>query len=114
MAGAKLVVLYPRPSNMEQFERAYMDDHIPMAQEGIAGATKLVLAKAVGAPEGAPAFHRVAEIYFDSLEALQRSLATPSTQAVAQHAVSISSGGPPVFLFCEEQVLAPAHAAGAG
>jgi uncharacterized protein (TIGR02118 family) len=114
MAGAKLVVLYPHPSDVDAFERAYIDEHIPMAQEGIAGATKLVLAKALGAPKGAPAFHRVAEIYFESLEALQRSLATPSTQAVAQHAVSISSGGPPVFLVCEEQVVTSAQAAGAG
>jgi uncharacterized protein (TIGR02118 family) len=114
MPGAKLVVLYPRPTDLDAFERAYVDEHIPMAQESIAGATKLVLAKAVGAPDGVPPFHRVAEIYFDSLDALQRSLATPSTQAVAQHAVSISSGGPPVFLVCEEQVVTPAQAAGAG
>ena len=112
MAGAKIVVLYPRPNDMEAFERAYAEEHLPIAREGIAFGQRLVLSKSLGAPAGEPEFHRMAEIYFDSMETLQRSLATPSTQEVARHAVSISNGGPPTFLICEETVveLEPAHA----
>ena len=112
MAGAKIVVLYPRPTDVEAFERVYQEEHGPLAREGLAFAKKLVLTKSVGAPAGEPEFHRMAEIYYDSLEALQQSLATPSTQEVARHAVSISTGGPPTFLICEEVVvdLEPAHA----
>src|SRR5688572_9097316 len=104
MAGAKLMVLYPQPVDRDTFERTYLQEHLPMAREGIIGATKLVLSRAISAPGGAPAFHRAAEIYFESQDALERSLATPSTQAVAQHAVSISTGGAPIFLICDEQV----------
>ena len=112
MAGAKIVVLYPRPTDVDAFERAYVDEHLPLARDGLAFARRVVLTRSVSAPAGEPEFHRMAEIYYDSLESLQQSLATPSTQEVARHAVAISTGGPPTFLICEEQVvsLEPAHA----
>jgi hypothetical protein len=30
MAGAKIVVLYPTPPDVDAFERAYTQDHVPM------------------------------------------------------------------------------------
>ena len=110
MAEAKIVVLYPPPADLAAFEGAYSEQHLPMAREGLVGATRLVLAKSVGAPDGSPRFHRIAEVYYDSMEALQQSLGTQSTQEVAKHAVSISNGGPPVFLICEEEVVTLEHA----
>jgi uncharacterized protein (TIGR02118 family) len=103
MAGAKIVVLYPPPKDVASFERAYVEEHVPIARDKIVGNPRFVFSKVVGAPGGAaPAFHRIAEIYFPSLQKLQESLATKSTQEAAGHAVSISNGGPPVFLIVEE------------
>ena|SRR5690349_3744856 len=103
MAGAKIVVLYPPPKDLAAFERAYVDEHIPIAREKITGNPRFVFSKAVAAPGGAaPAFHRIAEIHFPSLQKAQESLAARSTQEAAAHAVSISNGGPPVFLIVEE------------
>ena len=31
MAAAKLVVMYPVPKDLVQFERVYRDQHVPMA-----------------------------------------------------------------------------------
>jgi hypothetical protein len=31
MAVAKLIVIYPRPTDAESFERAYLSQHVPMA-----------------------------------------------------------------------------------
>jgi uncharacterized protein (TIGR02118 family) len=106
MAGAKILVLYPQPTRMDEFERAYADEHIPMAAPIFKeyGATKAVLSKVVGAPAGKPAFHRIAEIHFPSVESLQRCAAGKGQDALA-HARTISNGGPPVVLIAEEEVV---------
>lgn len=67
------------------------------------GLTKFVASKIVGTPDGSPApFHRIAELHFPSFGALQQAAASPSAQQAVAHAVSISSGGAPVFLVAEE------------
>jgi len=48
MADAKLVVIYPRPNDIEAFEQLYQKEHVPMAIERLAGKTKLVATKVVG------------------------------------------------------------------
>ena len=105
MAGAKVVVLYPPPRDVEAFERAYAQDHAPMVTpENFTGMTRFVATKVVGTPDGSPAgFHRIAELHFPSLEALQAAAASAAAQEVIAHALSISSGGPPVFLVAEEE-----------
>ena len=30
MAAAKIVVIYPRPTDIAKFEKAYIEDHVPM------------------------------------------------------------------------------------
>jgi hypothetical protein len=42
-----------------------------MALEMLAGKSKIVASKIVGSPQGTPSFHRVAEIHFPTMEALQ-------------------------------------------
>jgi len=105
MTGAKISVLYPTPTDVDAFEKVYVDEHMPMAGKGITGAKKFVMMKVSGAAGGAAPYHRITEIHFDSLDALQQSLATPSTQQVAAHAVQISSGGPPIFLIGDHQEI---------
>jgi uncharacterized protein (TIGR02118 family) len=105
MAGAKIVVLYPAPGDVAAFERAYTQDHAPMVTpNNFKGMTKFVASKIVGTPDGSPPqFHRIAELHFSSLAILQAAAASPSAQQAVAHAVSISSGGTPVFLVAEEE-----------
>ncbi len=107
MAGVKLMVMYPQPKDLETFENAYNNEHIPMAAPIFqrAGATKAVLSKMTGAPSGAPAFHRIAEIHFASLADLQAAAASQEGQDALAHAVKISSGGPPVVMIAEEDTV---------
>src|SRR5260370_38667792 len=42
MPAAKLVVIYPVPTDLEQFERRYLEHHVPMAVDRLAGKTKIV------------------------------------------------------------------------
>jgi uncharacterized protein (TIGR02118 family) len=105
--GAKLIVMYPTPKDMAAFERAYNDEHIPMAAKifQAAGATKAVLTKVTGSPAGTPSFHRVAEIHFPSLEKLQACAASQSGQDALAHARQISNGGAPVVLVAQEDIV---------
>jgi uncharacterized protein (TIGR02118 family) len=104
MPGAKIVVLYPYPQDVDVFERAYTEEHVPMVNEStMPGITKFVATKVVGTADGsAPPFYRLAELYFPSMEALGECAAGPGAQAAVAHAISISSGGPPLFLIAEE------------
>jgi uncharacterized protein (TIGR02118 family) len=102
MAETKLVVIYPYPTDVDAFERAYIDEHVPLAKEKIRGMTKFVATRVVGTPDGQkPPFYRIAELYFPSIEDLTRSASSPGTQEAAAHAVSISTGGAPIFLVAE-------------
>lgn len=102
MPGAKVVVLYPRPIDVAAFERVYLEEHVPLARPKIAGATKFVFTTVLVGVAAEPLYHRVTEIRFPSMEALQWSLETTGSRDSAAHAISISSGGPPVFLIADE------------
>lgn len=105
MAGAKLVVIYPSPRDVGTFERAYTQDHAPMVTpQNFRGITKFVASKVMGTADGSAApYYRLAELHFPSMEALQAAAASPSAQKAVAHAVSISSGGKPIFLVAEEE-----------
>ena len=105
MAAVKLMVLYPPPKDVQAFERVYLDEHVPMAVKKLAGKTKLVATKVQSSPQGKPAFHRIAEVHFSSLEALQACAASAGGKETLAHAAKISTGGPPVVLIAEEQTL---------
>jgi uncharacterized protein (TIGR02118 family) len=105
MAGAKLVVIYPRPTDIEHFEKIYTEEHIPMAIEKLPGKTKIVATKVTASPSGTPPFYRIAEIHFPSIEALNACVSSQGAQATIAHAESISTGGKPIFLVAEEEIL---------
>jgi uncharacterized protein (TIGR02118 family) len=106
MAGAKLIVIYPRPTDIESFERVYQNQHVPMAVEKLAGKTKIVASKVADSPQGAAPFHRIAEIHFPTIEALRACAASDGGKQTIANAVAISSGGAPIFLVAEEETFA--------
>jgi hypothetical protein len=73
-------------------------------RDGVTGDPLTRAAKVVGTPDGSPPpFHRIAELHFPSMGALQAAAGSQSAQQVVAHAFSISSGGPPVILVAEEE-----------
>jgi hypothetical protein len=76
-----------------------------MAVGKLAGKTKIVATKVVASPQGTPAYYRIAEVHFPSLEALQACAASEGGKETLGHATKISSGGPPVFLVAEEETF---------
>jgi hypothetical protein len=63
----------------------------------------MVSTKTVETPRGMPAFYRIAEVHFPSLEALQRCAESAGGKETLANAVKISSGGPPVIMVAEEE-----------
>jgi uncharacterized protein (TIGR02118 family) len=129
MSDIKFMVMYPRPRNIEAFEHLYQDDdpptgdglssdyagsfesfeklyqeeHVPMVMERLAGKTRFVGTKVLGALDGArPPFYRIAEVHFPSLEAMRACAQSDGGKETLSHAVKISNGGRPVFLVAEE------------
>ena len=91
MSTAKLVVIYPIPTD-EQFERLYLEQHVPMAVDKLAGKTKIVATKVLSSAQGGLApFHRIAEIHFPSMSALHACAASEGAQETLANAVSIST-----------------------
>jgi len=106
MADTKLIVIYPYPTDPDAFEKAYVNDHVPLAKEKIKGMTKFVATKIVGTPTGQkPPFYRIAELHFPSIEALKASVASPGAQQAVGHAMTISTGGSPIILVAEEETM---------
>lgn len=103
--SVKLIVVYPPPKDVEAFEHVYRTQHVPMAVEKLAGKTKIVAMKVLGSPQGAPAFHRIAEIHFPSMKALEACAASDGGKETVANAVAISSGGTPIFLVAEEETF---------
>jgi uncharacterized protein (TIGR02118 family) len=103
--GVKVVVIYPRPQDEQAFERAYLDEHIPLVETKLKGLTRLVLTKVAGSPLGKIAAYRIAEVYFSSMSDLETIMGSDAGKEVITHAQGISSGGPPLVLFCEEEAF---------
>src|SRR5579859_6696436 len=112
--AVKLVVMYPRPKDIDAFEFVYKNEHVPMAVENLGAKTKIVATRVLSSPLGTPPFHRVAEVYFPSLEALEECAASEGGKLTIAHALSISSGGTPtVFVAEEETFVFQEHSEGA-
>ena len=103
--AVKLVVLYPYPEDVEAFEKAYMNEHVPLVAERVTGVAKYVVSRAIGAQEGTPPFYMIAELHFPSVEARQEGFLPQVAQELGAQAASISTGGAPISFICTEETV---------
>ena len=101
--SVKLVVLYPTPTDPQQFDRRYEREHLPMGKAALFGATSLASHRILGSPTGKSPFARLTEVSFPTLKALQECAALPGAQKTLAHAVEISTGGAPQFMIMEQE-----------
>ena len=101
--GVKVVVIYPRPQDEQAFENNYLQHHVPLVEAKLKGISRLVLTKVIGSPRGKVAAYRIAEIYFSSMNDLNGAIESDGGKEVIAHAESISTGGAPLILICEEE-----------
>lgn len=96
MAEAKVIVIYPRPTDIEAFEKVYKNEHVPMAVQKPAGKTKIVATKVMASPQGTPPFYRIAEIRFPSMADQESCAVSAGAKETFAPAVTISTEGPPI------------------
>src|ERR1700745_4334712 len=85
----KLIVMYPRPKDVQAFETVYKNEHVRFAGEKLPGKTQSVATRVLGSPSGKPAFHRIAEVHFPSMQALEACAASEEGKETLANAVSI-------------------------
>lgn len=106
MANVKLIIQYPHPHDVYAFDKVYKEEHIPLAIEKLDGKTKIVTTTALPhAHHILPAYHRSAEIYFSSMDALLTSTQSDEGKKFLAHAAEISTGGSPNFIIAEEEEI---------
>jgi uncharacterized protein (TIGR02118 family) len=97
----KLVVLYPPPVNAAEFEKTYLEEHVPLVRAQMPAVTRLELGRVHGAGSAKP-FHWMAQLHFDTMDALKATTASDGAQRAAGHAQQLSTGGAPVMFIVEE------------
>jgi uncharacterized protein (TIGR02118 family) len=89
----KLTVLYNHPEDPAAFESYYAATHMPLVG-AINGVIKAEVTKFLPEADGSnPAYYRLAELYFESPEALQQSMGSPEGQATAADLPNFATGG---------------------
>jgi uncharacterized protein (TIGR02118 family) len=93
---AIVTVIYNQPKDPKAFEKYYSETHLPLvsSKQQEIGFTKAELTKFTSTLDGKkPTFYRQAELYFDSMDALQKGTATPGFKAVGDDLAKFATGG---------------------
>ena len=90
---ATLLVQYNIPADAAAFDAYYFGTHVPLAKT-IPGLRKYeVSAGPVGTPQGPSAFHLIAALTFDSMEAIGAAFASKEGQATAADVAKFAQAG---------------------
>lgn len=94
----KLVVTYGHPEDPAAFEKYYFETHLGLAAQ-IKGVQKVELTKFIGTPDGSdPSKYRMAEVYFNTVEDLQKHMGEPEGQTTVNDIPNFASGGVDVMI----------------
>ena len=97
-AGVKVLVLYGEPADQDLFDAYFEQTHCPLLAR-IDRLDAPSVNRVAGAANGASPYRVVAELHFDSEEAMQEGLNSESGQKMAHDFARFASGGATI-LFC--------------
>ncbi len=86
----KLIALYRKPNDIESFDQHYFSVHIPLIKKE-RELKKLEITRISGAPIGEAKFHLMAEMYYDSIDAMNAANASPEGKAAAKDLMSFAA-----------------------
>jgi uncharacterized protein (TIGR02118 family) len=96
--AAHIVVLYNAPTDPQAFEAYYMGTHVPIAKK-IPGLGKYTITRgAVGAAGGTSPYYMIADLEFESMDAIQKALTSPEGTAAAQDVPNFATGGATILM----------------
>lgn len=94
----KLTVLYGEPKDTAAFEKYYAETHMPLVY-AVKGIAHVELAVCMPGPDGSkPPDHRVTELWFSSMAALQPIAATAEWKKVVADVPNFASGGATIIM----------------
>jgi len=79
----KWVAVYRKPDDVEAFDKHYNEVHAPLAAK-MPGLLKMEVSKIYGTPVGESDLHLIAEMYFESKEALLEALSSTEGRAAGK------------------------------
>ena len=92
----KLVALYRRPDDPSAFDRHYDTVHTPLVRQ-YPGLRTLETTRIAGAPIGETKFYLMAEMCFDTKDAMDTALASKEGKAVARDLLGFAANIVMVF-----------------
>jgi uncharacterized protein (TIGR02118 family) len=87
----KLIALYKPPSDTKAFDEHYHGVHLPLVRK-TPGLRKVELTRITGAPIGDSSWYLMAEMYYDSMEAMNAANASVEGRAAARDLMSFAAG----------------------
>ena len=96
----KLVALYRKPADVQAFDRAYFETHIPLVNQ-IPGLQRVEISRMIGAPRGEPDFYLMCEMYFPDQVTMDRAMASPENAAAGKNLMGFARGLVS-FMFAQE------------
>ena len=85
-------VLYHQPDDPAAFDRYYDETHVPLATK-IPGVRSCTVSRPGADENGAPAYHLVATLVFDSQEEMAGGMASEEGQAAVADLANFATGG---------------------
>jgi uncharacterized protein (TIGR02118 family) len=79
----KLIAMYKTPSDIEEFEKHYYEVHMPLIDK-MPGLLKTEVSKISGMPGQESKYHLMAEMYFENMDKLNESMASPEGKAAGK------------------------------
>lgn len=90
----KLIILYGHPDDPAAFEKYYAHRHLPYAGEHMPNVRAAENMRIVGTSDGtAPAYYRIAELTYDSLDELRAGIASEDGRSVIADLDNFATGG---------------------
>lgn len=101
--STRVMVCYGTPDDPAAFDKHYSEVHIPLASK-VPGLVDYTWGKCAGMGGDAP-YYGVAQLEFESPEALQAGLASDEMKAAAADVPNFASGGATLFIADQASVL---------
>lgn len=79
----KLIAMYKTPADIEEFEKHYFEVHMPLIYK-MPGLLKAEVSRLSGMPGQDNKYHIMAEMYFDNMDKLNESMASPEGRAAGK------------------------------
>ncbi len=92
-----LTVGYGRPEDPTAFDNYYRDTHVPLADK-IPGVRSFTYRKCASLDGSEPPYYMMAELAFDSEQALGEGMSSPEGTAAAGDVPNFATGGATMFV----------------